>query len=142
MDPVYHFWKWSKSGFQKRHFCRFLTFFYNSCPAPLLSYYSMSPKIPHFQLAITQSFPLPDPKYPIFLETLDEIQFNGGDPKDYDHHQECQDDQECPPSTGRFLMTISPPRPYVSYIFRNLGRNPVQWRWPQASWSKLYFLKV
>ena len=73
--------------------------------------------------------------YPIFLETLGEIQFNGGDPKYHDHHQECQDDQECPPSTGRFLMTISPPRPHVSYIFGNLGQNPVQWRWPQASWS-------
>ena len=88
----------------------------------------MSPKLPHFQLAITQSFPLPDPMYPIFLETLGEIQFNGGDAKHHDHHQECQDDQECHPSTGRFLMTIFPHRHHVSYIFGNLGQNPVQWR--------------
>ena len=32
-------------------------------------------------------------------------------------------------------MTIYPHRPHVSYIFGVLGQNPVQWRWPQASWS-------
>ncbi len=31
------------------------------------------------------------------------IQFNGYKTCHHDHHHECQDDQECPPSTGRFL---------------------------------------
>ena len=66
--------------------------------------------------------------YPIFLETLDKMGFNGDDPNHHDHHQEGQNDQEHPPSTGRFLMTISPQIPYVTYIFGNLRQNAVQWR--------------
>ena len=34
----------------------------------------------------------------MFLETLDKIQFNAEDIIHLDHHQESQDDQECPPS--------------------------------------------
>ena len=50
--------------------------------------------------------------YWIFLEILGKIQFNGDDPSHHDHHQEDQDNQECPLSTGRFLMIIFP-----SHIF-------------------------
>ena len=57
---------------------------------------------------------------PIFLETLGKMQFNGDDLNNHDHHQEGQDDEEHPPSTGRFLMTIIPQIPHVSYIFGNL----------------------
>ena len=42
----------------------------------------------------------------IFLESLGKIEFNEDDPGHHDHHQEGQDNQECPPSTGRFFMTI------------------------------------
>ena len=56
------------------------------------------------------------------------MQFNGDDPNHHDHHQEGQDDQEHPPSTGRFFMFIFPQIPYVSYIFGNLRQNVVQWR--------------
>ena len=66
--------------------------------------------------------------YLIFLKTLGNMQFNGDDPNHHDHHQEGQDDQEHPPSTGRLLMTISPQIPHVSYIFGNLRQNAVQWR--------------
>ena len=58
--------------------------------------------------------------YPIFLESLGKIQFNGNDPNHYDHYQEGQDCQEHPPTTGRFLMTISPQVLHISYIFGNL----------------------
>ena len=37
-----------------------------------------------------------DPMYYIFLETLGKIQFNDNDPSNDDHHQEGQNDQECP----------------------------------------------
>ena len=66
--------------------------------------------------------------YPIFLETLDKMGFNGDDPNHHDHHQEGQNDQECPSSTGKFLITISPQIPHVSYIFGNLRQKSVQWR--------------
>ena len=62
----------------------------------------------------------------IFSETLGKIQFNEGDLSHPDPHQECQDDQECPPSPGRFLMTIFQLTPYVSYIFGNLRQNTIQ----------------
>jgi len=52
--------------------------------------------------------------YPIFLESLGKIQFNGDDPNHHDHHQEGQDDLEHLPSTGKFFMTISPQIPHVS----------------------------
>ena len=61
--------------------------------------------------------------YHIFLETLNKIQ---QDVSSHHDPQECQDDQECPPSTGRFLMAIFQIRPYVLYIFGNLRQNPVQ----------------
>ena len=64
--------------------------------------------------------------YLIFLKTLGNMQFNGDDPNHHDHHQEGQDDQEHPPSTGRLLMTISPQIPHVSYIFGNLRHNAFQ----------------
>ena len=41
----------------------------------------------------------------IILETLGNIQFNGDDLSNLDHHQEGQDDQE---SSRRFLMIIFP----------------------------------
>ena len=66
--------------------------------------------------------------YHIFLETLGKMEFNGDDLNHHDHHQEGQDDQEHPPSTGRFLRNISPQMPHVSYIFGNLRQNAVQWR--------------
>ena len=62
----------------------------------------------------------------IFSETLDKIQFNENDFSHPDSHQECQDVQECPPSPGRFLMTIFQLTSYVSYIFGHLRQNPVQ----------------
>ena len=36
---------------------------------------------------------------------------------------------------GRFLTTIFYLTPQVLYILRNFRQNPVQWRWPQPSWS-------
>ena len=41
-----------------------------------------------------------------FWKAKGNIQFNEDDPTHDDDHQEGQDDQECPPSTGWFLMTI------------------------------------
>ena len=55
--------------------------------------------------------------YYIFLETLGKILFNEADSKHHDHHQEGQDDQECHPSTRRFLMIIFPIKtPCVIYF--------------------------
>ena len=44
--------------------------------------------------------------YHIFLESSGQIQLTGGDSRYHNHHQEDQDDQECPPSSRRFLMAI------------------------------------
>ena len=66
--------------------------------------------------------------YPIFLETLGKMEFNGDDPNHHDHHQEGQDDQEHPTSTGSFLMTIFPQIPHVSYIFGNIKQTVFQWK--------------
>ena len=49
-----------------------------------------------------------DPMYYIFLEALGKIQFNDNDSSHHDPHQEGQEDQECPPSSRRFLMVIFP----------------------------------
>ena len=38
-----------------------------------------------------------------------------------DQHQDDQEAQEHPPSTRMFLMAFQHYRPYVSYIFGNLG---------------------
>ena len=48
-----------------------------------------------------------DPMYYIFLETLGKIQFNDNDSSHHDPHQEGQDDQECPPSSKKFLMKMT-----------------------------------
>ena len=71
----------------------------------------------------------------IFLETSGQIQLTGGDSRYHDHHQEDQDDQECPPSTRMFLMTLFAIDTHVSYIFGNLRTNPVDRWWLQVSWS-------
>ena len=62
--------------------------------------------------------------YWIFLEILGKIQFNGDDPSPHDHHQEDQDNQECPLSTGRFLIIF----PLNSYIFGKCWKNSVKWK--------------
>ena len=49
-----------------------------------------------------------DPMYYIFMETLGKIQFNDNDSSHHDPHQEGQEDQECPPSSRRFLMATYP----------------------------------
>ena len=69
------------------------------CP----SQYTVPSKI--IQMA---SHSLNNPSILYFLETLGKIQFNEDDSSHNDPHQEGQDDQECPSSTGRFLMTIFP----------------------------------
>ena len=45
-----------------------------------------------------------DPMYYIFLETLGKIQFNDSASSHHDLHLEGVEDQECPPSSRRFLM--------------------------------------
>ena len=60
--------------------------------------------------------------YPIFLETLSKLYSNGNDPKHNDLHQEGHDNQECTSSIERFLVTISPQIPHVSYILETLGK--------------------
>ena len=64
--------------------------------------------------------------YYTFLETLDKIKFNGNDSSNHDPHQEGQYDQECPPSSKRFLMVIFPLKTLFLYIFENLGQNTVK----------------
>ena len=55
---------------------------------------------------------------------LCKIQFIGYNPSYHDHHQEGQDDQECPPSIGRFLMPIFPPKSLsVIYFCKALAKS-------------------
>ena len=64
------------------------------------------------------------------------IQLNGGDSRYHDHHQDSQDDpedQECPPGTRMFLMTLFARNTHVSYIFGNIRSNPDWWWWLQVS---------
>ena len=65
--------------------------------------------------------------YPIFLETIGKMQFNGDDPNHYEHYQEGHNNQKYPPSTGRLLNTIFPQIPHISYIFGDLRQTVVQW---------------
>jgi len=44
--------------------------------------------------------------YYTFLETLGKIQSNDNDSRHHEPHQEGQDDQECHPSSRRFLIVI------------------------------------
>ena len=57
------------------------------------------------------------PMYHIFLETSGQIQLTGGDSRIHDHHQEDLDDQECPPSTKMFLMTLFAIATHVLYMY-------------------------
>ena len=59
-----------------------------------------------------------------FLETSEQILISDGDSSHLDIHQEDQDDQECPPSMGMFLMDLIATNTHVSYIFGNLRANP------------------
>ena len=45
--------------------------------------------------------------YHIFLESLCDIQLNGGDVSHHDDHQEDQKDQESPPRTWMFLINTN-----------------------------------
>jgi len=45
------------------------------------------------------------------------MEFNGDAPHNHDHYQEGQDHQEHPP---KYMITISPQIPHVSYIFGKL----------------------
>ena len=79
-----------------------------------------------FKEVLDGYFQSQDPMYYIFLETFGKIQLNDNDSSHHDPHEEGQEDQECPPSSRRFLIVISHLRHYVLYIFGNFGQNPVQ----------------
>jgi len=49
---------------------------------------------------------------------------NGSDARHHDDHQE---DQECPQGMGMFLMTFIVKNTHVSYILIILGSNVVDW---------------
>ena len=59
--------------------------------------------------------------YRIFLKSSGQIQVIRDDPSNHDHHQEGQDDQECPPSTRRLLMAIFPPMTMYYVFLETLG---------------------
>ena len=51
---------------------------------------------------------------------------NGSVDRHHGDRQEDQDDQECPPSMGMFLMALIPTNTHVSYIFGILRQNVVK----------------
>ena len=51
-----------------------------------------------FCFRVLDYFSTKDPMYHIFSESLGKMEFNEGDSKHQDSHQEDQDDKECPPS--------------------------------------------
>ena len=72
------------------------------------------------------TFNIQDATNHIFLETSEQFLISYSDSSHLDIHQEDQDDQECPPSMGMFLMALIATNTHVSYIFGILGRNVVE----------------